>query len=411
MEKLTLWLLFISSWLHLKGQSFPPLYETLRNRYFQDFFFVDSLSGGGIPVARIREKACNHAYYIHQTCPAAAPSSGTNLWEWSDGTVHLGFHFFTFGLELAYAQKEKLEISSTLLALKSGFQALERLEKVAAAQQKTAYSPGFLARDDAEFTTLMRWQKKGCVKSQYLCDVYRGRKNAMSQDQLIYLVWGLDAVVHAGKNEVYLPLDSIPLSMRAIFWKKRLLDRALSNAWRIIDEHGEKVEIGHQVWFWAWPLIRHTSAPEKANKALAQWLLWKSLLAVPYLPETPLHHEVNLAMQLVLASMEKSFQTSTLPLAVQAQMDIFPASAWWKMEKKESFPLWARLDSMVKTIPIEGPNYLNENVPLGWRGENRWFHPNRNQGVHWEKEGRFNGLDAMSLILMHSLLTPHKANK
>jgi hypothetical protein len=66
---------------------------------------------------------------------------------------------------------------------------------------------------------------------------------------------------------------------------------------------------------------------------------------------------------------------------------------------------------MVKTIPIEGPNYLNENVPLGWRGENRWFHPNRNQGVHWEKEGRFNGLDAMSLILMHGLLTPHKANK
>ena len=410
MAKLVQWLLIFGVVLPIYSHSFPARYEKLRSRYLEDFFLSDSLAGGGIPVARIREKACGHAYYVQQTCPAAMPASGANLWEWSDGTVHLGFHFFTFAVELDYLRKHGEDISSTLTVLASGFQALVRLEDVAANQHQAPASPGFLARDDAQFSTLTRWKKKGCVKSQWLCDSFQGRQNAMSQDQLIYLIWGLDAVRHAAGEHLVLPGDTISLSHKANFWIKRLLDRAQSHDWRILDLHEKKVRLGSQMWFWAWPMMPHTSDPQTPATAIAQWLLWKGLMALPYLPETPLHHEVNTAMQLVLCSFEKRFNPRSLILAKSVQMEIFPASAWWKNSKTGLFPLWNTLDSLINTIPEEGPNYLTEASPIGWRGENRWFHPDRNAGVHWEKDCRFNGLDGMALILLHAILAPQHEN-
>lgn len=404
MAKFPILILILFGLFPVALRAYPSPYMELRARYLEKFFSTEDGPGTGIPAARFRHISCSHSYWMQQTCDTKTSNNpATGILEWDDGTVHLGFHFFTFSLEYRYNETHTLPQDQTLLLLRSGLQALRRLEQAASRKQNQPAEPGFFLRDDAGHETLQHFPHAACIRSNYLCNLSPDRGNLMSQDQLIYLLWGLQMLEKTIPENVKAPGDSLPLSLQARQIMLDCISRLYRDSWRILDLRGE-THIGYQAWFYGAPLAKWYRSQLGRKASPEHQIFWKILQQIPYSPQTPLHNEVNAAMQLAAWSFEGKFSEKMLNFAEQAQMDIFPAYAWILSGQGGLYPGIERLDSLTRSISPEGPHFLSERSPVGWRGENRWFHPDRNLGLEWERYNEFNGLDAMSLWLAHTLI-------
>jgi hypothetical protein len=118
---------------------------------------------------------------------------------------------------------------------------------------------------------------------------------------------------------------------------------------------------------------------------------------------------VNLGMSLALTALNGRGLSLVMEKSVRSNMVLFYLWGCWLHSKAPHPVALKELKQILQEAPSEGAGFFPVRAAAkGWRSENRWFHPERYEGMEWEAECLFNGLDYMLAFNVFKLLEKGK---
>src|SRR5690606_33594086 len=102
-----------------------------------------------------------------------------------------------------------------------------------------------------------------------------------------------------------------PIREEVRFYTEKILNYLQTNKWYLYDPPGNLVPLGSDATFFSYPILRAGEKimgkkVKKKNLPIYSKPIWAFLSALEYMPDNPLHNEVNRSMLLALMSMTEN---------------------------------------------------------------------------------------------------------
>jgi hypothetical protein len=383
-----------------------------QQRLYKQFLHMDTVDGGCVPAAKIwPEKSCEDAWILGNICKGKGMVAGEyGIMDWSDGNVHLAQYIAWLGTEYKIQVEEKKQLSQIRKEISYALFATERLDKASALKYNMPVKEtGFLLRDDAPTDISKHFEGLHCVKSGKVCRTGTGDGNLMSQDQVIYLLWSFAILKELTPDTMTSFINGKNLH-EIIAKKTALIIQSFSKKdWMIYDPYGDKVSLGNNATGYSIGIARLGKIITKkgfnnAHSIFNGWPIWATLMLLDY-EKNPIQNEVNMGMQLAMTSVIGSPSYYRFKnWCTGANMEIYLLID--ALFRKRNVEEWKEtFHQMLVEAPENGPCFKTKNCSNaeGWSGENRWFHPDLRNGIHYETGAAFNGLDYLLLYNLYKI--------
>jgi len=385
------------------------IYFELRENFRQNFIYIGEGSGKSLPAVLVD------------------PTFGKKgLIKFGDAPVYLGFYYAVLATEfklcfdehgITKCQQPLAELYYAMLALKRLDLAAEPFLVSDAANEYPLPKNvnGFFIRDDVSVDLGKKLFNNQQVFSDYCC-LDDAQKNALSQDQIIGLLYGLSFVIKLVDNNIEYKNYNFNKQASTLF--KQLVEIEYENNWVLKNPvTGKKVPRGAYSLFQSYPMAesackivnenyhnRRSTGISRFSWWFAQWpfvIGSKTTFIDPFEKKLrkPVYDDINNSLMLKLACISDTWRPKRMRKnSVAAEMEVYYLS--WAM----LFDAKSKLDSediekMLATISSKGAYFFDENnkAPGGWASRDRWSHARHAYTGDKDFKGYYPSLDFMLL--------------
>lgn len=399
-------------------------YQNMRQQLVEQFMVIGEGTGKSLPAM------VDNAQFKKWKNVNNAKAGATGDIRWVDPTFYLGDYLGVLATEYALFQKNGLPTAATVEELYYALKTIHRLDATAEhylfniPKSNRAYEQnGFFIRDDVS----EQFVRQHFNRSSFYSSMSHEKKelNAMSQDQVIGLLYGLAFVSELCPPS--LRYKGMNFQQEAKLIADRLLHQIRRHHWQVKDpvEH-KKVVKGSSAVFQSYAFAK--AGRFITGKRYQDWwsatgsqLLWRysqhpftrwsrAAFYNPFLKKSQriIYDDVNNSMMLRLVAVGKSWRKRKIWVnSLAADMEVFALAN--AVLHHYRIPIAPKIyENLLNSAPPEGPYMFNKRNKAtgGWATTNRWSHPKwRHKGVpeYFHTRGNYTGLDYMLLFNLYHL--------
>ena len=358
----------------------------------------------------------------------------TGYIRWTDATLYMGDYLAILATEYKIFKKNNCSTNRNTRELYFALKAINRLDSVAehsifdiSDSDRRYESNGFLVRDDVEADFVLDNFRRSSFFSD-MAHCKEKRYNAMSQDQIIGLLFGLRFVAHfydekTAYKGVFLKQEAMNITHRLVNYLKKC------NWWIRNPVTAKGVPRGQGVMLQSYPIAKAgkmISAQNYQNwwsKTVAQ-LAWRAA-QLPFRVlsswrfhnifrdkknERIIYNDVNNGMMLRLASISNTWsRRKILVNSLAADMEVYALAHAALEGYQPNGVSEAAFRNLLEVMPSTGPFFYGDKQRAtgAWASVDRWTHPSdKNSGPkkNLNKEGNYIGLDYMLYFNLYYLV-------